>query len=360
MNNGTRDAVKGRGAVSSPAGRYESQVRETEHDGWDLAEDAPVPLQTVVMAEKARSLINRNDSPDIPFEQSINPYRGCEHGCIYCYARPSHAYLNLSPGLDFETRLFYKDDAAALLEAELRKPGHRCAVISLGANTDVYQPIEKNLRVTRSLLEVMERFGQPVSIITKSTLIERDLDILERMARRGLVSAAVSVTSLSHELKRALEPRTAGPGARLATIRKLTQAGVPTAVMFAPVIPFVNDSEMERVLESAAEAGAQHAGYVLLRLPHELKTVFRDWLQVHVPLKAEHVMSLVQQARGGKDYQADFGTRMRGEGQYAQMLGQRFQLACRRLGLNRGGRWDLDTSQFRVPPASGDQLGLFG
>ena len=351
--------LKGRGAVSSLEGRYESLSRETLHDGWDMAEEPAPPLPTTVTAERARSIITRNNSPDIPFEQSINPYRGCEHGCIYCYARPSHAYLNLSPGLDFETRLFYKENAASLLEQELRDPGYRCSVISLGANTDAYQPVERRLEVTRSLLEVMLRFRQPCSLITKSTLIERDLDLLAEMARLDLVSVAVSVTSMSDELKRTLEPRAAAPAARLRTLSRLAAAGIPTAVMFAPVIPFVNDADLESVLEAAAGAGAVGAGYVFLRLPHELSPLFREWLEVHHPQRAAHVMSLVQQTRGGRDYDAQFGTRMRGQGEFARLVEQRFRLACRRFGLNQRGRWNLDTTQFRVPPAAGDQLGLF-
>ena len=351
--------VRGRGAVSSPEGRFESLSRETAHDGWDIAEDPHAPLHTTVTAEAARTIISRNDSPDIGFEQSINPYRGCEHGCIYCYARPAHAYMNLSPGLDFETRLFYKADAATLLEQELRKPGYQCKTIHIGGNTDGWQPVEKKLEVTRSLLEVLRRFRHPCTLITKSTLVERDLDILADLARDNLVGAAVSVTSMHDDLKRTLEPRTAGPAARIRTIRKLAEAGVPVTVMFAPVIPFVNDADMEGVLEAAAAAGAVGAGYVFLRLPYEIKQMFEDWLRVHYPGKAGHVMSLVSQARGGKAYDSQFFKRQRGEGPYAQLLQQRFELACRRLGLNRTGRHQLDTTKFRVPPASSDQMGLF-
>lgn len=351
--------IKGRGAVSTPEGRFEPLATERIDDGWDMIEEDLPPLKTTVTAEAVKTIISRNNSPDIPFEQSINPYRGCEHGCIYCYARPAHAYMNLSPGLDFETRLFYKADAAKLLEQELRKHGYRCSVISIGANTDAYQPIERKLCVTRSLLEVLQRFRHPFTLITKSTLIERDLDILAEMAQAKLASVAVSITSMNDELKRILEPRTAAPAARLRTVRRLTDAGVPVTVMFAPVIPFVNDAEMEQVLEAAVDAGAHTAGYVFLRLPHELKELFREWLRTHYSLRAEHVMSLVQQSHGGKDYSAEWGRRMRGQGEYAKLTAQRFKLACRRFGLNRGGLWKLDTRQFRVPARAGDQLGLF-
>ncbi|MGH8457123.1 MAG: PA0069 family radical SAM protein [Stenotrophobium sp.] len=350
--------VKGRGAVSNPEGRFESLRRESVDDGWDLLEEAPAAPATVVRPEHARSIITRNDSPDIPFDQSINPYRGCEHGCIYCFARPSHAYLNLSPGLDFETKLFYKDNAAELLERELRKPGYQCKPINLGSNTDPYQPIERKLRVTRSLLEVLARFRHPVTVVTKSALIERDIDLLAGMARSGLASVAISITTLRDDLKRSLEPRAPAPAVRLQAARRLHEAGVPVFVLFAPVIPFVNDAEMERVLEAAAEAGARGAGYVFLRLPHELKEVFRAWLDAHFPQRAAHVMNLVQQARGGKDYDAQWGQRMRGQGPVADLIAQRFQLACRRLGLNQRANWQLDTRQFSVPARAGDQLGL--
>lgn len=349
---------KGRGAVSNPEGRFESLRRSTFDDGWDLADEALPPLKTVVRAEPARSLISRNDSPDIVFDQSINPYRGCEHGCIYCYARPSHAYLNLSPGLDFETRLFYKVDAAGLLERELRRPGYRPKLISLGANTDPYQPIERELRVTRSILEVLQRFQHPLGVVTKGVLVERDIDLLGPMGRAGLATVGITLTTLDRALKRTLEPRAASPQARLRAIRRLTEAGVPVNVMFSPVIPFINDAELEQVLQQARDAGAVSASYVMLRLPLELRDLFREWLQTHVPLKAAHVMSLVQQMRGGQDYSAEWGERMRGRGAYAEMIAQRFALACRRIGLADDGRPVLDTTQFRVPPAAGDQLRL--
>jgi DNA repair photolyase len=354
------EKTKGRGALSLPPGRFESARREADDDGWGALDEPLPPLHTVVQSERARSIISRNDSPDIPFDQSINPYRGCEHGCVYCYARPSHSYVNLSPGLDFETRLFAKDNAAELLERELRRPGYRCSPINLGANTDPYQPIERERRVTRQILEVLQRYRHPLTLVTKgAALIGRDVDILGEMAASRLAMVAISLTTLDDEIKRTLEPRAASPGARLRAIRQLSAAGVPVTVLVAPVIPFVTDAEMERILEAARTAGATMAGYVMLRLPYEIKDLFREWLDAHAPLKAAHVMSLIQQMRGGKDYDARFGVRQRGEGEYATLIAQRFQLACRRLGLNPRGRWQLDTEAFRIPPAPGDQLGLF-
>lgn len=293
----------------------------------------------------------------MPFDQSINPYKGCEHGCVYCFARPTHSYLNLSPGLDFETRLFYKAEAAALLQEELRKPGYQCRPIALGANTDPYQPVERRLGITRQLLETMLAFKQPVAIITKGSLIERDLDLLAEMARLKLVQVMVSVTSLDSELKRSLEPRAASPAARLRAIGRLHETGVPVGVLVAPVIPVISDPEMESILKACAEAGASQAGYVLLRLPHEVKELFRQWLAAHRPGEAEHVMSLIQQSRGGKDYDSAWGQRMRGTGLFADMIAQRFRIACKRLGLNRRQQ-DLDCSRFHPPPRSGDQLSL--
>ena len=356
------EAHKGRGALSNPEGRFESVRKFVEDDGWNRPveeEDELPPLKTEVRPDPTRTLISRNDSPDIPFTQSINPYKGCEHGCIYCYARPSHAYLNLSPGLDFETKLFYKADAAALLDKELRKPGYRVSSLMLGANTDPYQPVEKKLIVTRSILEVVQRFHHPVAIITKSTLITRDLDILGELAKERLVSVMVSITTLDDALKRSLEPRTASPQGRLRTVEALTRAGVPVGVMTAPIIPMINDAEMERILELAAAAGARSAGYVLLRLPYELKDLFKEWLTEHYPLKAEHVMSLIRQSRGGAEYQSGFGTRMRGTGKYAELIAQRFALACKRLKLGLGRRMGIDLTRFRVPPEGG-QLDLWG
>ncbi|MBU6421759.1 MAG: PA0069 family radical SAM protein [Gammaproteobacteria bacterium] len=357
MPNPPRIPEKGRGALSNPEGRFETQHRENFDDGWDREEEPLPPFETTVTPEPARSIISRNQSPDIPFEQSINPYRGCEHGCIYCFARPSHAYVNLSPGLDFETKLFYKEHAAELLEQELRKPSYRPSPITLGANTDPYQPIERKLKVTRSILEVLQRFHHPVSIITKSTLVARDLDILADMARLNLASVMVSITTLDENLKRSLEPRAAGPWARLRTLRALAAQGVPVGVLNAPIIPVVNDREIEQILELAAEAGACCAGYVLLRLPYEVKDLFKEWLDAHLPERAAHVMSIIRQMRGGKDYQSGFGTRMRGTGEYAELIARRFALACRKFNLQHGRRTRLSTAHFR-PPAAGPQLDL--
>lgn len=393
MSKTGREPIKGRGALSNPAGRFESLARGTIDDGWGSLEEVAPPPETVVTADPARSIITYNTSPDIGFSRSINPYRGCGHGCSYCFARPSHAYLNLSPGLDFETRLFYKENAAALFDKELRHPRYACEPIAVGVNTDAYQPIERTYRVTRSILEVAQRFRQPLYLITKgATLMERDLDILGEMGRSGLLSVTVSVTSLDDALKRALEPRTSSPAARLRLIRKLADAGVPVTVNVAPVIPFVTDAELERILEAAREAGAVDAGYVMLRLPWEVKDLFREWLDAHVPQKADHVMSLMRQLHGGAPqyrprdtltdpegynqdeaplsgprqpdpytrnefYSAEWGVRQRGAGPYADLIGKRFALACRRLGLDRP-RPPLDSTQFQVPPACGDQLGL--
>ncbi|MDT0633727.1 PA0069 family radical SAM protein [Spectribacter hydrogenoxidans] len=357
---GKSGAVKGRGAVGNQAGRFARDEREAIDDGWpgdDEDTEASAPA-TVVRPDPARRLISRNQSPDIPFDASINPYRGCEHGCPFCFARPSHSYLDLSPGLDFETRIFYKDNAAAILEAELRKPGYRPTPISLGINTDAYQPVERRLRVTRDILEVLQAYRHPVSLITKSRLILRDLDILEAMGAENLVSVAITLTTLDSGLKRILEPRTASPAARLDTIRQLSTARVPTAVMAAPVIPAITDHEMEAVLRAAAEHGAHGAGYVLLRLPWEVKQIFRDWLAAHFPDRAAHVMSLIQQSRGGRDYDAAWGQRLTGTGKFAELIAQRFTLACRKHGLNRGARPALSTKHFRLPPRTGDQLSL--
>lgn len=350
---------RGRGALSNASGRFESHSVEAVDDGWDAVAEPLPPLQTVVRAQPARRIISYNNSPDIVFDRSINPYQGCEHGCIYCYARPSHAYLNLSPGLDFETRLFYKPNAAELLDAELRKPGYRPALLSLGANTDPYQPVERRFEVTRQILQVLARFRHPVAIVTKgAALVERDLDLLQDLARDNLVSVAISITTLDPALKRTLEPRAASPQARLRAMRRLSDAGVPTMVFFSPVIPFVNDAELEAVLAAAREAGASHASYIPLRLPLEVKDLFREWLQEHLPLKAAHVMSLVQQMRGGRDNDPQFGSRMRGQGEFAQVIRRRFEIACRRLGLHHGERPALATRHFHVPPAPGEQLDL--
>jgi len=349
-------AHTGRGAVSNPEGRFESVRAQPVDDGWGSLDEELPPLETIVRPQVSRTIISRNKSPDVPFDQSINPYQGCEHGCIYCYARPSHGYLNLSPGLDFETRLFYKPDAANLLEKELAAPGYRCSPITIGANTDPYQPIEREYRITRSLLEVLSRHRHPVSIITKSALIERDVDLLAEMAQHNLALALVSVTTLSNDLKRTLEPRTASPAARLRAIRTLSSAGVPVGVMVAPVIPVLTDSELEKILEAAAAAGASSAGYVLLRLPHEVKDLFREWLQQHEPLKAAHVLNRMQAMRSGRDYDSRWGVRQRGEGEYAELLNLRFKVACTRYGLKTGERFVHDTSAFK-PPAATAQSG---
>lgn len=351
-------ARTGRGAVSNPEGRFESTRTQTIDDGWGNLDEPLPPLETTVRPDPARSIIARNQSPDIPFSQSINPYRGCEHGCIYCYARPSHGYLNLSPGLDFETRLFYKQDAARLLETELAAPNYRCSPITIGANTDPYQPIEREYRVTRSVIEVLARYRHPLSIITKSAMIERDVDLLGPMARDNLVLALVSVTTLSADLKRTLEPRTASPAARLRAIRTLASAGVPVGVMVAPVVPVLTDSELEKILEAAAQAGARSAGYVVLRLPHEVKDLFREWLQTHEPLKAQHVMSRMQAMHGGRDYDSAWGVRQRGQGEYAALLRQRFEAACRRYGLTTGERFVHNVDLFRRPVLGPEQLSL--
>lgn len=342
-------ARKGRGALSNPEGRFETRRSERVDDGWGSLDEALPPLETIVRAETARSIISRNASPDIPFEQSINPYRGCEHGCVYCYARPSHAYLNLSPGLDFETRLFFKPNAAERLEAELRRPGYRCSAITLGANTDPYQPIEKRLGVTRGILEVLRRFRHPVAIITKSTLVERDIDLLAEMASERLAAVMLSITTLDNDLKRTLEPRAASPAGRLRALAALREAGIPAGVMAAPIIPAINDSEIEAILARAADAGALSAGYTLLRLPYELKDLFAEWLRTHFPLRADHVLNLIRDIRGGKLNQAEFGRRMRGEGRYAELIAQRFAIARRRLGLNRREALALDITRFRAP-----------
>ena len=350
--------LKGRGARSNASSRYDSETRVRIDDGWTPEDESPPPLRTEVTRDTTRTIIARNNSPDISFNQSINPYRGCEHGCIYCFARPTHAYLGLSPGIDFETRLFAKPDAAKLLDAELRKPSYKPQVIAMGTNTDPYQPIEREWRVTRSILQVLAEFKNPVAIVTKSALIARDIDILAPMAAQGLARVALSITTLDRGLARAMEPRAATPGRRLDTIRQLSQAGIPTSVMAAPMIPALNDDELEAILTAGVEAGATGAGYVLLRLPLEIKDLFREWLEAHRPDAAKHVMSLVRSMRGGKDYDSQWHLRQTGSGPYASLLSQRFAIAKRRLGLNRD-RWSLDTSQFRCPAKSGDQLALF-
>lgn len=348
----------GRGALSNPAGRFESTQSVVADDGWGCL-DEPLPaLATVVLPEPARSVISRNDSPDIPFDQSINPYRGCEHGCVYCFARPAHAFVNLSPGLDFETRLFFKQDAAARLREELSRPRYRCSPIALGTNTDPYQPIERQYRVTRSLLELMLECGHPVSIVTKSTLVLRDLDLLAALAQRNLARVYLSVTTLDDDLKRRMEPRAASPGARLAAIRKLDDAGIPTGVMYAPVIPAINDHELERIVEASAEAGADSVAYILLRLPREVRDLFHEWLDVHFPERAAKVRARIRELRGGADDDTQFGSRMSGRGPWAELLRARFAAACRRFGVNCGDSLPLDTGGFRPPLPTGGQLGL--
>jgi DNA repair photolyase len=356
---GTTAPRKGRGAASNDSGRFEAEKRTPFDDGWGSADAEPLPLATTLSIDATRTIIARNESPDIGFDRSINPYRGCEHGCIYCYARPSHAYLGLSPGLDFESRLFYKPQAAALLAAELRKKGYACRPIALGSNTDPYQPVERRLGITRSILEVLRDFRHPVTIVSKSALIQRDLDILTDMAKERLAIVTISVTTLDRMLARVMEPRAATPERRLETISALAAAGVPAGVLSAPMIPALNDSEMEHILERARGAGATYAGYTLLRLPLELKALFREWLETHFPDKAAHALSLVAQTHGGRLYDSAWSTRMTGAGPYADMLRARFDRACRKLGFNQRTTDPLDTSHFRPPPRNGDQLSLF-
>ncbi|HEY5863062.1 MAG TPA: PA0069 family radical SAM protein, partial [Casimicrobiaceae bacterium] len=361
MTAGTPPPAKGRGATFNPGNRFRREAREAFDDGWTAPtpeadggiqadDDALPPLKTTVAIQNARTIISRNQSPDIPFTQSINPYQGCEHGCVYCYARPSHAYLDLSPGLDFETKLFAKPNAALLLKRELAKPGYVCDPIALGTNTDPYQPIEREWKVTRSILEVLCACEHPFSIVTKSSLVERDLDLIAPMAARNLARVYVSITSLDRELARTLEPRAAAPHRRLQTVKTLSDAGVPVGVMVAPLIPQLNDRDLEAILEAAAANGATAAGWILVRLPREVAPLFRAWLDAHRPQRAAHVMSVVQQMRGGRDYDADFATRMRGSGQFATLIERRFALAAKRLGLNRE-RMPLDRSRFHAPVA---------
>ena len=353
-------AHKGRGATLNPQGRFERHGHEAVDDGWDsleaLAAD-PSPA-TQVLPDRARTIIAHNQSPDVPFDQSINPYRGCEHGCVYCYARPSHGHLGLSAGLDFETRIFVKHDAALLLRQELARPGYVCKPISLGANTDPYQPLERRLEITRQVLEVLAEAHHPVGIVTKSALVTRDIDLLAPMARAGLARVYVSVTTLDAELARTLEPRAAAPHRRLAAVRELAQAGITTGVMVAPIIPALTDHEIEPILAAAAAAGAASAGYVLLRLPHEVKDLMAAWLDTHRPLRAAHVLSLVRQCRDGRLNDPEFGSRMRGAGPYAELIRQRFHKASRRHGFDRR-QLPQRTDLFRPPRLDG-QMELFG
>ncbi|HVY00056.1 MAG TPA: PA0069 family radical SAM protein [Pseudorhodoplanes sp.] len=352
-----RERRRGRGTLSNASGRYEPIARIAFDDGWQSLEDLP-PFKTSVQVDATRKIITRNESPDISFDRSINPYRGCEHGCVYCFARPTHAYLGLSPGLDFESRLFMKPDAPALLERELSAPGYYPRTIAIGTNTDPYQPIERQYEIMRRILEVLERAGHPVGIVTKSALIVRDIDILARMAERNLAKVAISVTTLDPKLARTMEPRAAAPSRRLEALRRLSAAGIPTSVMVAPVIPAINDSDIERILDAAKIAGVKGAGYVLLRLPLEVRDLFKEWLMANYPDRYRHVMNLVRDMRGGKDYDSTWGKRMTGSGPYAWMIGRRFEAACEKLGLNTE-RTRLTTEHFQKPARGTEQLSLF-
>ncbi len=345
-------ALKGRGAVGNLAGRFETQLIEAIDDGWWRGEDeAGQPLKTHITPETAKTILTRNQSPDLPFSVSLNPYRGCEHGCIYCFARPTHSYLGLSPGLDFETRLYAKTNAPELLRRELAAQSYQPDAIMLGINTDAYQPCERQLKLTRQCLEVLAECRHPVGLITKSALIERDLDLLAPMAAQNLVMTAITITTLDHQVARILEPRAAAPSRRLETVRRLSQAGVPVSVNVAPLIPFITEQELERVMAAAAEAGAVSLGYTVLRLPWELNPLFQQWLQTHFPERAERVMNRIRDLRGGKDYEATFGKRMKGEGVWAELIRQRFSKGLKRLGLDKGSYRVLDCSQFRKPLA---------
>lgn len=347
---------RGRSAGINPSGRFEPLSRDVFDDGWNSIEDLP-PFKTEVQIEKPRTIITRNDSPDISFDRSINPYRGCEHGCVYCFARPTHAYMGLSPGLDFESKLFAKPDAARLLERELAKDGYQPRTIAIGTNTDPYQPIEKQYRIMREVLEVLEARKHPVGIVTKSALVTRDIDILSRMAEQGLAKVALSVTTLDRMLARTMEPRASTPTKRLEAIKQLSEAGIPTSVMVAPIIPGLNDPEIERILDAGRAAGARSAGYVILRLPLEVSPIFKDWLLRHYPDKYRHVLSLIRSMRDGKDYDSEWGKRMKGSGPYAWQIGRRFEIAARRLGLN-AERSPLRTDLFIQPKKEGEQLML--
>jgi DNA repair photolyase len=355
----TTHVHKGRGAASNPEGRFEHVRHQAEDDGWQRDDEEPGRRRTEVREERARSVITRNDSPDIHFNQALNPYRGCEHGCVYCFARPSHAYLNLSPGLDFETKIYAKSNLAQVLRSELGKPSYRCSPINLGSNTDPYQPIEKRWRLTRAAIEVLAECRHPFTIVTKNALVERDLDLLAPMARDHLVQVFVSIGSLDNQLAARLEPRASAPHRRMAAIRALSAAGVPVGVLVAPIIPALNESDMEKILEQAAEAGARSAGYTVLRLPHELKGLFREWLDVHRPDRAAHVMSLVQQMNGGRDYDSNFATRMKGQGIFADLLRKRFELASRKHGFTRARELAMDCSLFTPPRVASPQGELF-
>ncbi len=350
------DRRRGRAAGINPSGRYEPISRHVFDDGWNTLEELP-PFKTEVQVEKPRTIITRNSSPDISFDRSINPYRGCEHGCVYCFARPTHAYMGMSPGLDFESKLFAKPDAARLLERELAKPGYEPRTIAIGTNTDPYQPVEKQWRIMREVLEVLEAYDHPVGIVTKSALVTRDVDILGRMAEKGLAKVALSVTTLDRKLARTMEPRAATPPKRLEAMRTLADAGIPVSVMIGPVIPGLTDQEVERILESAHAAGAREAGYIILRLPLEVSPIFKDWLLRHYPDRYRHVVSLIRSMRGGKDYDAEWGKRMKGAGPYAWQIGRRFEIAAKRLGLNAEKR-RLRSDLFKKPGGGAEQLML--
>ena len=340
----------GRGALSNATSRFDDEKRIRTNDGWDIEDELP-PLRTTLTRDATRTILARNTSPDIPFDRSINPYRGCEHGCIYCFARPTHAYLGLSPGLDFETKILFKPEAAKLLTAELASPKYRCDVVAMGTNTDPYQPVERDLKITRQILQVLSDFNNPVGIVTKNHLITRDIDILGDMAKRNLAEVFLSITTLDRDLARTMEPRASAPHRRLDAIRELAAAGIPVGVMTAPMIPGLNDHEMESILDAATAAGATRAGYTALRLPLEIKDLFEEWLRANRPDRAERILSLVRQMRGGELYKAEFGTRMKGEGPIAQLLSQRFAASIKRLDLNRV-RYRLDTMRFAVPAAA--------
>ena len=352
-----RERRRGRGTSSNASGRYEPQARVAFDDGWQILEQLP-RFKTTVTIDATRKIITHNDSPDISFDRSINPYRGCEHGCVYCFARPTHAYLGLSPGLDFESKLFMKPNAPELLERELSAADYSPKSIAIGTNTDPYQPIERRYQIMRRILEVLDRAGHPVGIVTKSALVLRDLDILTRMAKRDLVKVAISVTTLDPKLARVMEPRAATPARRLGALRELVKAGVPASALVAPVIPAINDAEIERILEAIAETGVRHAGYVLLRLPLELKDLFREWLIENFPDRYRHVINLIRQTRGGKDYDSSWGKRQTGSGPIAWMIGRRFEVACERLGFNSTSV-KTTTEHFKPPRPSAEQLDLF-
>ena len=353
---GHEHRARGRASAVNPSGRYEALSRTVFDDGWNSFEDLP-PFKTEVQTEHARKIITRIDSPDISFDRSVNPYRGCEHGCVYCFARPTHAYMGLSAGIDFEAKLFAKPDAAKLLEKEITRPGYQVKSIAIGTNTDPYQPIEREWQLMRAILEVLDRHNHPVGIVTKSHLVTRDADILARMAQRGLAKVALSVTTMDRRLARTMEPRASTPSKRLEAIRILTDQGIPTSAMVAPIIPGLNDHEIEKILDAVAGMGAREVGYVLLRLPLEVAPVFKEWLLRHYPERYRHVLSLIRSMRGGKDYDAEWGKRMRGTGPYAWQIARRFEMASKRLGLNER-RLKLRTDLFVTPKPESEQLSL--